>query len=75
MDLVSVDDIADKLVADNIGFVKIDKADSLNILQYLRRMSKSGIKFLCKINLGDIAGNDGLRIYPQSCQAHFHQFR
>ena len=58
--IVCLDDLADKTVADHIGFVEVYHRNAVNILEYPLGYAETGLLSARKVDLSRVAGNDTL---------------
>ena len=72
MRLVGSDDALNERMADYVAFVEFHDGDAVNTLQRGMRFHQSGMLVRREIDLGDVAGDDGLGPVAQTGQEHEH---
>ena len=70
--VVGLDDALDEIVADNVVLVEIDHGDSLDIADDFDGFDEAGAASVGQIDLGDVAGDDGLGIEAEAGEEHLH---
>src|SRR5271155_227038 len=59
-------------MADNIDVFEVAEADTLHPVEDVQRLQEPGLLWVGKINLGEVAGNDGLGVGAQAGYEHLH---
>ncbi len=70
--LVGFDDHLDELVADDVFFVEIDKLDAFEIGKDVLGLFDAAFLPAGQVDLGLVAGDDGLGAEPDTREEHFH---
>ena len=59
-------------MADDVGFVEVDKVDTFDTVKYALNINETGVVFIRQVNLGDVTGDDSLRSSSEAGEEHFH---
>src|SRR5215510_5476571 len=73
--LVRLDDLLDELVAHDVAIVEVDERDPLDRPDDLHRLDQPGRPARGQIDLGDVAGDNGLGAEAEAGEEHLHLLR
>src|SRR5580698_2295682 len=70
--LIGADNLLDEVVADDVFFAELGNANALDFTADFERFDETGLFALRQIDLGDIAGDNGLGVETEARQEHLH---
>src|SRR5204863_6574859 len=72
MQLVSLDDALDELVADDVLVAETDERDAVDPPEDVLDLNQARCLLARQVDLRDVAGDDDLRAEPEARQEHLH---
>ncbi len=74
MVFIRLDDAPDEGMADDVAFAELDDGYAFDVAQGIHGLDEARGFIAWEVDLGDIAGDDGLGVVTQAGQEHEHLF-